>query len=187
MASCSARAPPSPACNKESATSQALDYVLKLAESGLTEMRALIFELRPEHLQQDGLIGALQRQVQAICMRHDVHAKIDMNLDEPDLPTRAKEGIYRIVLEAVQNVIKHSGATELVLSANASADAIVISIRDNGSGFAQQQTYAHKWGIVGMQERAQDLDGVLTIDSAPGSGTRVVLSLPYRNQPASVA
>jgi signal transduction histidine kinase len=160
------------------ATDQALDYVLRLAESGLTEMRALIFELRPEHLDQDGLLGALEKQVTAICSRHHIRLALSIRAEEPSLPARVKESIYRIVIEATNNAIKHSTCSELRVEIVASSSALSLTVLDNGNGFDTNDTFPRSWGLTGMRERAEDINGVLNIESARGVGTVVALSVP---------
>ncbi len=86
-----------------------LEYVLSLAKAGLAEMRALIFDLRPESLATEGLIAALEKQAALVQARHElaVHAAL---CDEPDAPLEVKETIYRIVQEALHNTFKHAQA-----------------------------------------------------------------------------
>ena len=81
---------------------EALNYALSLTHAGLTEMRALIFELRPESLEVEGLIVALTKQVEALRVRHGIEVTLSL-CDEPDAPLAAKETLYRIAQEALQN------------------------------------------------------------------------------------
>ena len=92
-----------------------LDYILSLSEAGLSEMRALIFELRPESLQNEGLIAALTKQTDAIRARHklDVVTHFD---SEPHVSLDAKEALYRIAQEAMQNIVKHAHASRVELT-----------------------------------------------------------------------
>lgn len=156
----------------------ALEYVLKLAESGLTEMRALIRELRPEQL-QDGSLGAvLQRQVEALCTRHAINLTCSLMEDEPQLSPQAKEDAYRIALEAANNAVKHADATEISLIVERRGAALFIEVRDNGRGFDPSEKFVDHYGLQGMSERAAALRATLRIDSASGSGTTVQLLLP---------
>jgi signal transduction histidine kinase len=161
-----------------SQTDQALDYVLRLAESGLTEMRALIYELRPEHLEREGLLGALERQLNAICSRHHIQPVFSIRCSEPDLPLRIKESIYRIVLEAAQNTIKHAKCSELRLDVTNACGALVFTVLDNGTGFDADANFPRNFGLTGMRERAADINGQLTIESTHGVGTIISLSVP---------
>ena len=87
-----------------------LYYVLSLAEAGLAEMRALIFELRPESLEKEGLVAALEKQATALRARHDIDVETVL-CDEPEASLEIKEDVYRIVQEALHNTVKHARAT----------------------------------------------------------------------------
>jgi signal transduction histidine kinase len=91
-----------------------LDYVLSLAGAGLAEMRALIFELRPESLEAEGLVAALEKQAAALQARHEIPVQATLGR-EPDLPLEAKEALYRIVQEALHNTVKHAHASRVNL------------------------------------------------------------------------
>ena len=94
---------------------EALDYVITLTTAGITEMRALIFELRPELLEMEGLVEALTKQVKALRARHGI--EVDLKLcAEPDAPYAVKEALYRIAQEALQNAIKHARPSRLELT-----------------------------------------------------------------------
>lgn len=86
------------------------EYVLSLAEAGLAEMRALIFELRPEALESEGLIAALERRAAALRARHGISVNLECP-DEPDVLLGTKEALYRIAQEALQNMVKHARGT----------------------------------------------------------------------------
>src|SRR5437870_8095689 len=87
-----------------------IDYVLALAEAGLAEMRALIFELRPESLEMEGLVAALTKQVAVLRTRYKLAVEVDL-ADEPDLSLERKEALYRIAQEALHNIVKHAHAS----------------------------------------------------------------------------
>ena len=91
-----------------------LDYVLSLAEAGLAEMRALIFELRPESLETEGLVAALEKQAAALRARHGIAVDAEL-CDEPDVPLEVKEALYRIAQEALHNTVKHARASRVDL------------------------------------------------------------------------
>ena len=81
---------------------ETIDYMLKLTEGALAEMRALIFELRPESLATEGLLVALQKQTKALCTRHSLDAQFFFDCEEPSIPVEAKEAIYRVALERLR-------------------------------------------------------------------------------------
>jgi signal transduction histidine kinase len=161
------------------AVADPLDFVLAQAERGLAEMRALIFELRPEALEQEGLTGALRKQVDALQARH--HLEVELMLgEEPEAPIPAKEALYRIAQEAMQNTIKHPAATELRVSVTCSSDEIALEIRDNGKGFDTGASFPGHLGLSSMRERVQRPSGMLELESTPGAGTLIRARLPQR-------
>ncbi|MBK8019928.1 MAG: hypothetical protein IPK19_00560 [Chloroflexi bacterium] len=153
-----------------------LDYILSLAEAGLTEMRALIFELRPESLAEEGLVSTLSKQVASLKARYGVEAETAF-CEEPQLPLETKEGLYRIAREALHNTIKHAQATHVRLTLEATGTGYQLEIADNGHGFDPNQSFPGHLGLKSMRERTASLNGVLCIDSAPGTGTRVVIAV----------
>ena len=152
--------------------SEPLDYVLSLAEAALTEMRALIFELRPESLQAEGLVAALQRQADALQARHAIQVTTTFD-GEPDLPLPAKECLYRVAQEAVHNTVKHAAAQRLQISLRDNAQTIVLTVCDDGRGFDVAQSFPGHLGLQSMRERVQAIGGALQIQSKPGDGTCV--------------
>ena len=162
---------------------EALDYVLALADAGLTEMRALIFDLRPESLELEGLVKALTKQVGAARARYDLETGMEL-CDEPDVPLEAKEAVYRIAQEALNNTVKHASARRVSLRLCHGDESVVLEVSDDGVGFDPQTLRPGHLGLSSMRERAARLGGHLEIHSAPGSGTRVRAEFPLR-RPAS--
>ena len=154
-----------------------LDYVLQLAEAGLTEMRALIFELRPESLETEGLVGALVKQAEAVRARHRVAVETSL-CDEPDVPLALKEALYRIAQEALHNAVKHARAARVELRLACDAGGIGLEVADDGVGFDPSGAFPGHLGLRSMRERVAALGGTLEIDSAPGRGTRVRARIP---------
>jgi PAS domain S-box-containing protein len=154
-----------------------LDYVVSLAKTGLAEMRALILELRPETLEQEGLTAVLQQQAEAITARHPVQVTTVL-CAEPEAPLAAKEALYRIAQEAVHNTVKHAEATEVRLSLEQSGEDVVLAIEDNGRGFDTTGSYPGHLGLHSMRERVERFGGTLEIESAVGIGTTVSVRIP---------
>src|SRR6202140_5476695 len=158
-----------------------LDAILKdahnLAEAGLAEMRALIFELRPEFLSQEGLVGALQRQVAAVRARHQLSITLTAT-DEPEAVPAIKEALYRVGQEALNNAAKHAGAQAVLITLEASAGELVLRVRDDGRGFHAGNSFPGHLGLRSMRERAASVGGVILRSGAPGHGARVPLRVP---------
>ncbi len=154
-----------------------VDYVLSLAEAGLAEMRALIFELRPESLELEGLVAGLQKQADALKARHGITVDVDL-CGEPPVPLTVKEAVSRIAQEAMHNTVKHARATRVGLRLFCDGGTVTLDIEDNGQGFDPSQTFAGHLGLRSMRERAADFGGAIVIESTPGAGTRIRLSIP---------
>jgi len=159
-----------------------LDAILRdaqaLAEAGLAEMRALIFELRPEFLSQEGLVAALQRQAAAVRARHQLSITVDAT-EEPEAAPAIKEALYRIGQEALNNIAKHAGARAVVITLEASAGELVLRVRDDGRGFDAAKSFPGHLGLHSMRERAASVGGVIVISSAPKQGTEVTIRVPH--------
>jgi PAS domain S-box-containing protein len=160
-----------------SSLSEPLDYVLSLAEAGLAEMRALIFELRPDSLEREGLVAALSRQAAALRARHRLQVHTDL-CEEPPLSFEAKEAFYRIAQEALHNVAKHAQASRVDIQLCRRQGEIVLELADDGVGFDPQAEYSGHMGLNSMRERAAQIGGTLEVESQAGQGSVVRLRIP---------
>jgi len=153
------------------------DRLSDTAQQALREMRLLIYELRPTVLQEEGLVGALRRRLEVVEKRAGLET--DFIVDElPELPVALETGLYNIAQEALNNVIKHSGATQIVLRLGNEASLIHLTVKDNGAGFSPFAV-SRGIGLSSMQERAARLGGVLQIESSAGRGTLVHAKIPF--------
>ena len=155
----------------------ALQYALSLTRAGLTEMRALIFELRPESLQKEGLVAALAKQADGLQARYGIEVGLSL-CEEPGLPLQVKEALYLIAREAMQNALKHAQPSRLDLRLICRPDEITLEVCDNGVGFDPLRQYPGHLGLQSMRERARGLGGSLDIASAADCGTHIVVSVP---------
>jgi PAS domain S-box-containing protein len=160
---------------------QPIDYVLHLAEVGMAEMRALIFELRPESLETEGLVAALDKQVQAVRARHGIAAQTATG-EEPALALEIKQALYRIAQEALQNTVKHAQAQRVEVRLEVDDGGVRLAIADDGLGFEPEASFPGHLGLRSMRERALGVGGSLEIASAPGQGTRILVSVPLPPQ-----
>jgi signal transduction histidine kinase len=154
-----------------------LDYVLSLSDAALTEMRALIFELRPESLENEGLLAALERQAQVLRARF----KIDVNThwdEEPPLSLPMKEVLYRVTQEATNNTAKHAAAKHVSIELHQDDGQVMVEIRDDGQGFDMNQTFPGHLGLHSMRERIEQVGGSFEIESQIGQGTCVKAAVP---------
>jgi signal transduction histidine kinase len=159
---------------------ETVNYLIALAKGGLDEMRALIFDLRPESIEKEGLLGALQKQIVALKDRYNLELEVRFSREtEPELPLKYKEAIYRVAREALHNVVKHASTERVELELTWDSQAIRLVVRDYGIGFEPDGDFTGHYGLHTMQERAQKLPGAnLSIESKPGEGARVCLDVP---------
>ncbi|HEX8918968.1 MAG TPA: GAF domain-containing sensor histidine kinase, partial [Chloroflexota bacterium] len=157
-----------------------LDYIVSLAQTGMAEMRALIFELRPETLEQEGLATVLQKQADAIAARHGIRVTTEL-YGEPEVAFVVKEALYRIAQEALHNTVKHASATDVRLSLERAGEEIVLGIEDNGNGFDAAGSFPGHLGLHSMRERVERFGGALNIGSTVGVGTTVSVRIPLKH------
>src|SRR5207237_9948417 len=151
--------------------------VHELARVGLAEMRALIFELRPESLEREGLVSALHKQADAANARHGIAVHVSV-VEEPEISLAAKEALYRIAQEALQNVAKHARAQSVELALEQIGSEVILRIKDDGRGFDADRSYPGHLGLQSMRERMAGVGGALHIQSSPGLGASVEARLP---------
>ncbi len=156
---------------------ESIDYILTLAEAGLVEMHALIFELRPDSLEIEGLVAALTKQVAVLRARYKLSVEADLG-EEPNLSLEMKHALYRIAQEALNNIVKHARASIAELRLNGQANEIILEVRDNGRGFDPAGPFPGHLGLRSMHERVAKMGGTLTIQSVPEQGTRVEVRMP---------
>jgi PAS domain S-box-containing protein len=154
-----------------------LEYATTLAEAGMTEMRALIFELRPESLEKEGLVAALEKQAAAVQARHGVRVVAELD-SEPEASLEVKEALYRVAQEALHNTVKHARAANVKLKLEVLPEEFTLGISDDGVGFDAQNDFPGHLGLKSMRERATRLGGTLEVASEPGQGVRILARVP---------
>lgn len=162
-----------------------LDYVMNMAEAAIGEMRALIFELRPETLEQEGLVMALAKQASALHARHGLEVNANLG-PEPRLAFTEKQALYRVVQEAFHNIVKHARASRVDLElTHDPAGNLLLAVSDDGAGFdASGPARPGHFGLSTMRERAESVGGTFRLSSAPGEGTSIHVSLPIAQRDA---
>ena len=154
-----------------------LEYIASLADAGLAEMRALIFELRPESLRLEGLTAAIRKQTESLRVRHGIAVVGDLG-EEPDVPLDVKEALYRVSQEALHNVVKHARASQVQIGLVLAENSLTLSIEDDGIGFDVEGEFPGHLGLQSMRERVQELGGEFRLDSRPGGGARIEARVP---------
>jgi signal transduction histidine kinase len=154
-----------------------LEQALRTARENLGEARRLVWELRPESLATASLGEALQRQGEETGMA----ASATVTGRPGQLPADTEVALLRIAQEALANVRKHSGASRMALTLSYMEDETVLDVRDDGVGFDPKECHARAGGGYGlrlMNERVHELGGQLTVETSPGKGTTIAVSLP---------
>ena len=150
-----------------------LDDIQNTAQESLADMRLLIFELRPPILDKEGLIPALQNRLMSVENRAKVKSNIESNLTSR-LPSNMEEGLYQIAREALNNIIKHSHAKNILIKVQQTHKSISMEIADDGIGFEPTNARQKgRLGLVNMKELAQSQGWQLYIKSSSGNGTQI--------------
>ena len=161
------------------AAPEVAEYVVQLARSALEEMRTLILELRPEVLEQDGLVASLRRLVAPMTSRYGIEVALELD-QEPSAAVEVKEALFRIAQEALQNVARHAAAAHVRVALSSAPGRVALEVEDDGVGFDAGAEYTGHLGQKTMRERAELVGGTLDVRSVPGTGTRVLARVPAR-------
>lgn len=151
--------------------------------SGLEEIRKIIFNLRPMALDDLGLVPTLRKFTQDFEEKTKIHTVFELIGKEARMPSAMEAAIYRLVQEAFTNALKHASASHVLLEINYQPSQISLIIQDNGIGFhseliEQESTRNAHFGLVGMRERIELIEGRMDIDSNPGRGTKIMIDIP---------
>ena len=139
-------------------------------------MRRLAVELRPKALDDFGLVPALERLRDTFAEQTGMRVDLESQIRER-LPTEVETALYRIVQEALTNVVKHAQATAVSIVLAPKTGAVTALIEDDGRGFTPDGS-GEGLGLLGMGERLALLGGRLKIESRPGAGTAIVAEVP---------
>jgi signal transduction histidine kinase len=152
-----------------------LDSIRAVAEKGMNEIRNMALLLRPSMLDDFGLLPALEWQAREIGRRTGLRVQVASEMSG-ELPEEHKTCVYRVVQEALNNCAQHAQASAVQVCVRHEAGEILVTVQDDGSGFDPQRVRG--LGLLGMEERARHLGGSFQIDSRPGRGTLLSVTLP---------
>jgi signal transduction histidine kinase len=155
-----------------------LQEVRNMAREAMYDMRLLVFELRPFMLETEGLASALRARLAAVEGRSGLKTNVLVE-EERRLPIKMEEELYRIAQEGLNNVVKHAGATQVQIRLKYDERAVSLELIDDGKGFEPEAIHqSGGFGLQGIQERVQQLEGTLNIESAPLRGTHLSIKIP---------
>jgi signal transduction histidine kinase len=148
--------------------------IRELARETQLELRSLIFELRPAQLDKDGLVSTIHKHLGVLARAHGMKDELRAS-GEARLGSAVELGLYRIVQEALNNVVRHAHAQSVEVDLDFGDDHVTVDVRDDGVGFdpSARAIRERRLGLTSMRERAEELGGSITIDSSPGAGTTV--------------
>ena len=154
----------------------------QLTDGILEDLHRLAMDLRPASLDHLGLVAALEQLVKVVCERYNlgVRFKTVGISEEVRLPDDVETALYRIVQEALTNVVRHARANNVDVILELQEGRSIIVVEDDGVGFDALEIHkSGHLGLLGMQERAQMAGGTLQVESRPGGGTTIVAEVPY--------
>lgn len=160
-----------------------VERMKSVAETSVQAVRNIALLLRPSMLDDLGLGPALEWQGREVSRRSEIEVEVHAGSAFGDLPPDYATAIYRLVQEALNNSIRHSGAKTAKVEVEQSGRRIRVRISDDGRGFDPKRTRG--LGILGMEERVKRLGGEFTVDSSPGRGTAIIAELPLPPESAA--
>ncbi|RRN74894.1 histidine kinase [Peribacillus simplex] len=151
-----------------------------MVRNALYEVRRIIYDLRPMALDDLGLVPTLRKYLQTT---EDYNTGVHLNFvnlgQVKRLPSDMEVALFRLVQEAVQNSLKHAEPKLVQVKLSISKEMVTVVVKDDGKGFDSSIQKEGSFGLVGMRERVELLEGEMTIDSQPGAGTLVFIQIPY--------
>jgi len=162
----------------------ALDTIASLAGKAYDDMKAIAYDLRPYQLDKVGVSRTLDGMLKRIDQASSVAVESDIAIIDDVVPSEAAIHVYRIVQEAVNNIVRHSGATHARVSVRRDAEGVEIEIADNGHGLQTPPEPAANgtlpgFGLMGIEERVRSLKGNVALRSSPGTGTTLRVRFPF--------
>jgi signal transduction histidine kinase len=156
-----------------------INEVLRLANAGQSELRALMADIRSDQLAAGGLVAALEKLVADVGARHSLEIRLT-TAGEPDVSAPTGEALVLIAHEALRNVVKHAAARRVDITLEREHGQLVLLINDDGRGFDLATPRPGHFGLQSMCERATALGGCLGLHSVVGLGTQLRVSVPLR-------
>ncbi|HIV73752.1 MAG TPA: sensor histidine kinase [Candidatus Pseudogracilibacillus intestinigallinarum] len=147
--------------------------------SVLREVRRIIYDLRPMALDDLGIIPTVKKHVSTMAETYNTHIELQLIGEEKRLESNYEVAVFRLIQESLQNALKHAEATSIYVTLQIEQDEITIVVQDNGKGFRTDETKNSSFGLMGMKERVEMLNGHFQINSTLGKGTTIKIILPY--------
>ncbi|EST55395.1 histidine kinase [Brevibacillus panacihumi W25] len=159
-----------------------LHELKEMVRMSLADVRRIIFDLRPMALDDLGLVPTLQKYIRTCEERMETSIDLVVFGVEPTLRSSVKAAIFRLVQECLNNVEKHAKAKSVQVKLEFVQDSLSLVVKDDGIGFDldERMGTGGSFGLLGMKERTQLLEGQIEVQSAPGDGTKVLFQIPLK-------
>ncbi|AXF57947.1 histidine kinase [Salicibibacter kimchii] len=156
-----------------------LQDVRKSIKGSLSEVRRIIYDLRPMALDDLGLIPTLKKYLDGLAdEQEETEIRFILHGNEYRLEVNLEVALFRLVQESVQNALKHANAEQISVKAEMRTTQVHLIIQDDGRGFDPAGSTNPGFGIIGMKERVNELKGDVKIESAKGKGTKITITIP---------
>lgn len=153
-----------------------------MVRDSLQEVRRIIFDLRPMALDDLGLIPTLTKYLRNMQERSTADIVFRHLGKDQRLPSEMEIALFRFIQEAVQNAVKHAEANQIIVKVELNPSSAIAIIKDDGKGFDPNEKKEGSFGLLGMRERINMLNGQLTIDSKIGYGTFIMVKIPLNDE-----
>lgn len=162
---------------------QEIKSLKEMVRDALTEVRRIIYDLRPMALDDLGLIPTLKKYLETTQdYNKGIKLSFDSNGSEMRLPSNYETAIFRLVQEAITNAVRHGKASEIEVKVEWLKTHVNMIVKDNGTGFDQSIVKSQSFGLLGMKERIELVNGEFFINSSPGNGTVLMFQIPLDNE-----
>jgi signal transduction histidine kinase len=155
--------------------------VINLVSQVMQSVKRIYSGLRPEILDELGIVEAIRWQCQEFESRTKIECQAHLDVEFLELDRNLSIALYRIVQEALTNIVKHAQATRVEVLLSMSEETLLLSVTDNGKGISlDSETHTGALGIIGLRERVRSLNGKFIITGKPGKGTRMLVTVPVK-------
>ena len=151
-----------------------------MVRQSLQEVRRIIYNLRPMTLDDLGLVPTIRKYLANVEDYQDISIDLSEHGGIERLSSKYEVAIFRLIQEAVQNAVKHAVANHIQVNLSIDTKQVAVSIRDDGIGFDKSEKKANSFGLLGMRERVEMLDGEFVINTKVGQGTTVYIKIPLK-------
>jgi len=164
-----------------------VNVLLQRVDQSIQTLGAIVTALRPEALDQLGLVAAIEWQAETFARRAGIRCRFETTTDTIELDRGRATSVFRMFQEMLTNVARHANASSITVTVCQKRDHLILTVRDNGRGASVSDMLApQSWGLLGMRERALLLGGTLDITSAKRRGTAVSVDIPLANRRSSI-